>query len=146
MAVATVYGRMDRTSAVSLVVVGTKHELREVPDHASALFLRAVHGPVRCSDNSAAGLHGRLDLVLKLREVALVRDGVVEWVAVLVNADLLENCHLAGLDDLAASVAQLRLRLRTLRPQLLDLACEAVSLGNTECLERRSKLGVLGFE
>ena len=106
---------------VGLGVVGAQHQLREVADHLGALLGGVVHGPVGARLHRLVVAYHRLQGVLRLRELGLVGDGVVEGVAVLVDADLLEQRLLLGDDDLGARRGELVLGAGELRARLEHL-------------------------
>ncbi len=130
---------------VGLGVVGAQHQLGEVADHLGALLGGVVHGPVGARLHGLAVAHHGLQRVLHLCELGLVGDGVVEGVAVLVDADLLEQRLLLGDDDLGARRGELVLGAGELRARLEDLLLDAGELGAVllDLLRQLDRLGAL---
>ncbi len=104
-------GLQAADQVVGLGVVGAQHQLREVAQHLVALRLGAVDCPaVRGRDGAAVALGEGLDLVLELRAVRPCRRPSRKRVAVLVDADLLEDLGLLGLHDAGLQVGDLPLQ------------------------------------
>ena len=85
---------------LGLFVVGTQHQLGELPDHLGALRRRPVDRPVRRALDRGPGLDRVFDPGLDPGQPRLVRDRVIQRVPVLVNPGLLQHHRLPRLHQL----------------------------------------------
>jgi len=80
-------------------VVGTQHELPQIPGHASSLRQRTIEREHVCGNDRSAILHHLSDSCADLVEPTLIGDGVFKRVMVPIDANILKHSLVAQFDN-----------------------------------------------